>query len=97
MDAAIAGLLCVGLFNAHSAGIGGGSFIMYYDRETETPSFLNSREVAPLLASTDMYTNESSDASTVGKILGSKVFPAQKNFSLFCVTLCPNLLFSFQQ
>lgn len=66
MDAAIAGLLCVGLFNAHSAGIGGGSFIMYYDRETETPSFLNSREVAPLLASTDMYTNESSDASTVG-------------------------------
>ncbi|XP_041455937.1 glutathione hydrolase 1 proenzyme-like isoform X1 [Lytechinus variegatus] len=66
MDAAIAGLLCVGLYNAHSTGIGGGSFIMYYERENKTPYFLDSREVAPILASTDMYTNESSDASTTG-------------------------------
>ncbi|XP_041455936.1 glutathione hydrolase 1 proenzyme-like [Lytechinus variegatus] len=66
IDAAIAGLLCVGLLSIHSAGIGGGSFIMYYDRETETPYFLDSREVAPTLASRDMYENETDDASQIG-------------------------------
>nr|XP_054765758.1 glutathione hydrolase 1 proenzyme-like [Lytechinus pictus] len=66
IDAAIAGLLCVGLLSIHSAGIGGGSFIMYYDRENETPYFLDSREVAPTLASRDMYENERDDASQIG-------------------------------
>ena len=34
IDAAIATALCVGVVNAHSAGIGGGGFMIVYDRKT---------------------------------------------------------------
>ncbi|XP_047678951.1 glutathione hydrolase 1 proenzyme-like isoform X3 [Tachysurus fulvidraco] len=55
VDAAIAVLLCVGLFNAQSMGIGGGHYIIIYDSITEKVETINAKEMAPLKATVNMF------------------------------------------
>lgn len=67
VDAAISSLLCVGVINLHSTGIGGGGFMLFYDATSKEVRALDYREVAPNAASYDMYDDLDPAASHVGE------------------------------
>ena len=54
-DAAIATTFTLGVVNPMASGIGGGGFVLYYDRATDQVTVLDFRERAPALASRDMF------------------------------------------
>ena len=69
VDAAVAAALAVGVVNPSSCGIGGGGFMMIFDRSTGRVSALDYREAAPHAAHRDLYVREGvvqPELSTVG-------------------------------
>ncbi|XP_021926880.1 gamma-glutamyltranspeptidase 1-like isoform X2 [Zootermopsis nevadensis] len=65
VDAAVATLICNGMVNSQSMGLGGGFMMTLYLRESQTAITLNARESAPLRSEPDMF-NEDSDKSKNG-------------------------------
>ncbi|XP_020609879.1 gamma-glutamyltranspeptidase 1-like [Orbicella faveolata] len=59
VDSAIAAMLCVGVINMHSTGIGGGGFMLVYNRRDRVAEVFDFRESAPAKATEDMFKNAS--------------------------------------
>ncbi|KAK7486427.1 hypothetical protein BaRGS_00022351 [Batillaria attramentaria] len=59
VDAAIAALVCVGVRQPHSMGIGGGLFLAVYKKDPHTVEMYDGRETAPAAATYDTYFNKS--------------------------------------
>ncbi|XP_023321317.1 glutathione hydrolase 1 proenzyme isoform X2 [Eurytemora carolleeae] len=59
VDAAVAALLCNGVYSSQSMGIGGGFLMTIYDAESGEVVSLNSRESAPAFSSKDMFGSNS--------------------------------------
>jgi len=58
IDAAVAAQVMLGLVEPQSSGVGGGSFMMYYDAKTKVLTALDGREKAPAGATPDMFLDE---------------------------------------
>jgi gamma-glutamyltranspeptidase/glutathione hydrolase len=58
VDAAVAMQVMLGLVEPQSSGVGGGSFMMYYNAKTHVISALDGREKAPLGATPGMFLDE---------------------------------------
>lgn len=68
VDAAIASLLCTGVVNLHSTGIGGGGFMVYYNASSGEASAFDYREVAPAAATIELFNNSAKDATLRGEV-----------------------------
>ena len=55
MDSAVAVLFCIGVYNMHSAGVGGGGFMTVYHKGTNVVEVIDFREEAPGRANRTMY------------------------------------------
>ncbi|CAL7947456.1 unnamed protein product [Xylocopa violacea] len=68
VDAAIAAMICNGLVNMQSMGIGGGFLMTIYDRASKLAYTLVARDRAPLAANVTMYEGKPKEASFIGPL-----------------------------
>lgn len=66
-DVAVATIICEGITCPQSSGLGGGFLLTIYTKQTNKIETLNAREVAPKLATTDMYVNDPEGSVRGGK------------------------------
>ena len=67
VDSAVATLFCIGVYNMHSAGVGGGGFMVVYKKSTKFVEVIDFREEAPGKANRSMYVG-GAISSRVGKV-----------------------------
>jgi gamma-glutamyltranspeptidase/glutathione hydrolase/leukotriene-C4 hydrolase len=66
VDAGIAALLCMGVINSQSMGVGGGFLAVFYNATEKKSYVLNARERAPAAAHQDMFKGNPEAAATGG-------------------------------
>ncbi|KAG5666826.1 hypothetical protein PVAND_014836 [Polypedilum vanderplanki] len=66
-DVAVTVVLCEGVANPQSSGIGGGFLLSYYSKSEGIVRTLNARETAPAAATTDMYIGKPNLSVSGGK------------------------------
>ncbi|KFD71377.1 hypothetical protein M514_07140 [Trichuris suis] len=67
VDSAVATTICIGVFDAHSSGIGGGHFSVIYLRKQRRCVAIDAREMAPSASYKDMFVNDSKSSIFGGK------------------------------
>lgn len=60
-------MICNGLVNMQSLGLGGGFLMTIYDKAAGRAYVLNARDRAPLLANATMYAGKPEHVSSIGK------------------------------
>lgn len=55
VDSAVATMLCVGVINLHSTGMGGGGFMLVYSSHKRSAEMIDFRETAPGKSTADLF------------------------------------------
>merc|ERR1712136_398578 len=66
VDSAIVTVLCSGIQNFHSCGVGGGSFMMITDENNDVREFINCVKKAPAAAFEEMFVEGTGNSPTTG-------------------------------
>jgi gamma-glutamyltranspeptidase / glutathione hydrolase len=61
IDAFVAASFAISVERPHSTGIGGGGFLLYYSKKDNQVYAFDFREIAPLMATANMYLNKKSE------------------------------------
>lgn len=72
VDAAIAAHAVLGLVEPQSSGLGGGGYMVVYDRKSNTTTVFDGRETAPATATADYFTVNGENLGFVQAILSGK-------------------------
>lgn len=72
VDAAIAAHAVLGLVEPQSSGLGGGGYMVVYDRKSNTTTVFDGRETAPATATADYFTVNGKNLDFVSAILSGK-------------------------
>uniref|UniRef100_A0A0R3RTM5 Gamma-glutamyltransferase n=1 Tax=Elaeophora elaphi TaxID=1147741 RepID=A0A0R3RTM5_9BILA len=62
IDATVAALICIGVVNPQSSGLGGGFLMVIYNSTSNKCTIVNARETAPSLANVTMFDESPEDA-----------------------------------
>lgn len=72
VDAAIAAHAVLGLVEPQSSGLGGGGYMVVYDRKSNTTTVFDGRETAPATATADYFTVNGKNLGFIEAILSGK-------------------------
>lgn len=83
VDAAIAAHAVLGLVEPQSSGLGGGGYMVVFDRASNTTTVFDGRETAPATATADYFTVNGKNLDFVSAILSGKSVGAPGAIALY--------------